>query len=450
MLAFVLALMPMAMAANLEVKKVDKGSVVISEIKNPAVFDFVITNNENKDNFEIYSLVGVSFSPRGTFVLEPGENTIEVRAYMNEFLERNRGFINFEYQIRGQNSGIFKDTLTVKIVDLKDTFSIKGKNIKVDDAETVVALRNIQNTNLEDVNVEFKSVFFEHEEKVSFAPFEEKNITIKLNKDKMKGLAAGSYVVVAEVDVEGKKEKFESIIHYLEKEGVFTEEKKSGLIVRHHKITKTNEGNIPTNAEIKINRNIITRLFSSYSQEPHETVRNGILIENLWSKQISPGESFSIEATTNYTFPFVLAVLVVIIVAFTKIYSLTALSVNKRVSFVRTKGGEFALRVSISVKARKYVDNVQLIDMLPNMVKLYEKFGRKPDKIEGRRLTWDLGTLNAGEERVFSYIIYSTIKTVGRFELPSATVVFESDGRAEEVFSNRAYFVSDTAIGDED
>ena len=70
-----------AVGAELEVQEIDNGSVVISELNNPAVFDFVINNKGAEDNFEIYSLISVSFTPRGRFVLEPGRTTIEVKAY---------------------------------------------------------------------------------------------------------------------------------------------------------------------------------------------------------------------------------------------------------------------------------------------------------------------------------------------------------------------------------
>ena len=82
------------------------------------------------------------------------------------------------------------------------------------------------------------------------------------------------------------------------------------------------------------------------------------------------------------------------------------------------------------------------------MAKLYEQFGRKPDKIDEqtRRLIWDISHLNKGEERVYSYIFYSKVRTVGRFELPSAIVLFEQDGEKREVWSNKTYFVSELTV----
>ena len=117
-----------------------------------------------------------------------------------------------------------------------------------------------------------------------------------------------------------------------------------------------------------------------------------------------------------------------------------------------TAGCHFGHQVTrANPKARDFVfesrDNIQIIDKLPEMTKLYEKFGKMPNRIDHstRRLFWDIPRLNKGEERVFSYILYSGLNIVGRFELPAATAVFERDGKTEEVYSNRAFFAVDTA-----
>ena len=120
---------------------------------NPAVYDFVITNKGAGDTFEIYSLVGFSMSPKGTFELPMGKKTIEVTAYPSKDFLKNRGSFDFEYQIRGQNSGIFKDTLQIKIISLENAFEIKPQGIKPGDTSGVVSVRNLQNIQLSDVDI---------------------------------------------------------------------------------------------------------------------------------------------------------------------------------------------------------------------------------------------------------------------------------------------------------
>ena len=55
-------------------------------------------------------------------------------------------------------------------------------------------------------------------------------------------------------------------------------------------------------------------------------------------------------------------------------------------------------------------------------------------------------SLNEREERIFSYIIYSKIGVVGKFELPNARATYEKSGRLKEVESNRSFFINQPKI----
>ena len=149
---------------------------------------------------------------------------------------------------------------------------------------------------------------------------------------------------------------------------------------------------------------------------------------------------------TNWLFPFILLLLVVAIVVLVKKYTGTSVILRKRVSFVRAKGGEFALKVSIATQARKHVERVNLIDRLPPLVKLHEKFlGEQPTRTDekNRRLEWNFDSMQPGEIRIVSYIIYSKVGVFGKFELPISTAIFEREGEIHEVESNKAFFVSE-------
>ena len=122
------------------------------------------------------------------------------------------------------------------------------------------------------------------------------------------------------------------------------------------------------------------------------------------------------------------------------------LSVHKGVSFVRTKGGEFALKINLRVKARGSVRKIVISDRIPGHAKVFNKFGIPPHRIDehSRKIEWEIAHLNAGEERVFSYIIYSKINIVGSFELPAAIVSFDYQGKREHVLSNKTHFAAET------
>ncbi len=113
---------------------------------------------------------------------------------------------------------------------------------------------------------------------------------------------------------------------------------------------------------------------------------------------------------------------------------------------MKTKGGEFALRVMVNVKAHKNLENVSITEKIPAIVKVHENFGAlKPSSVNlnYRRLQWSLGNLQAGEERTFSYVVYSKVGVVGRFSLPESVAIFEENGKISETFSNKVFFLSE-------
>lgn len=442
------AMVPLAMAANLEVNEVDKGSVVIAEISNPAVFDLIINNKDRADNFEVYSLLGIPMSPKGTFDLPTGTSTITIKVYPTKEIRKVDGFYTFEYQLKGVYSGLYTDTLMIKIVPLKEAISVLPRNLLPGDKEEKIAIKNTENTNLEDVEIKLKSEFFEYSTTVSLKPYEQVEITVPVDVEGSKGLEAGQYIVTAEVSMSGAKTRIEGTLNYLEKEGTSIVEESSGILMRRKTITKTNEGNVAVNAKIQSSKDIVTRLFTVHSIEPTAVSRKGLIVNYEWDKSLKPADSFTVVTTTNYTFPFILIVLVIIASSMARLYYQTNVTLSKRVSYVKTKGGEFALKVTLRVHAKKAAENIQIIDRIPASTQIYEKFGTKPDKIDPstRRLIWTIGRLNSGEERVYSYIIYSKLNIVGRFELPPATAVYEKDDKSHEVFSNKTFFSAETIV----
>ncbi len=437
---------------DLDIQKKDKGSVVIAELENPAVFDFLITNNDGEDNFEIYSFSGVSFSPKGTFILPSGKKTIEVKAYPSKGVRGSfKGIYDFEYELRGQSSGIYKDHLAIKIVTLKDAVQLQVMPISPGEKNVEIFLVNKENTNIEDLTIKTETKFFNLDEKISLKPYEKISINKSANSGLI-GITAGKYTSEAELSLGGSKVKLPFEIQYTEKEEIKTESVTEGFIIRTTTDRKINQGNVPATAEIIVSKNLLTRLFTHFSAEPKEVIRRGLIVEYVWSEVIGPGASLSVNVTTNYTIPLLLIIFVVFIGVVARLYFLTDVVLGKKVSLVRTRGGEFALRVVLNVRARKSVTSGQLIDHIPGMAKIYEGFGKRPDKIDEqhRRLEWNIGNMRAGEERAYSYVIYSKLRAVGRFELPVARLAYQKDGASKFVNSNKAYFVSDSVAKIED
>jgi len=183
----ILFLVPSALAIpNLEIQKIDRGSVIVSELNNPAIFEFVINNKGPLEQFQIYSLISVSFWPIGKFELTPGKNNIEIRVFPKENLRENLGLFQFEYQIKGESSGIFKDKLILKILKLEEVLELETEPIKPGDDSATITIINKENTLIEDTPVLFESQFFSSDSEFSIEPFGETTITVPLNKNEKK------------------------------------------------------------------------------------------------------------------------------------------------------------------------------------------------------------------------------------------------------------------------
>jgi hypothetical protein len=336
--------------------------------------------------------------------------------------------------------------LKMTFVKLKDSLEIDANDFSVGDKEASIVVKNLKNAYVNNLVLRFSSSFFEESKQISLEPYESTTVKVLLDQEALSQLSFGSYVVRATADADGYIAQFESAIEFLPRESISQNINEEGFFVRRVSVSKTNEGNVPVVVSLEIKKDIFSRLFTVFSQSPSSIRREGTSAYYLWEQRIGPGESFQVSGTTSYTFPIFFILLIVVLTFLVYTYARTSVVLNKQVNFVKTKGGEFALKVTLRVKARKHVEDIQVIDMLPGMTMLYEKFGIKPDKIDHapRRIHWKIDRLNAGEERVYSYIIYSKVRIVGRFELPSATAIFEREGRTHEVLSNRAFFLADT------
>jgi len=393
---------------------------------------------------EIYSLVGVSFLPKEMFYLPSGRSTIEVEAYPGEEIRKEEGNYAFEYQIKGTGTDIFKDQLTIKIVKLENVLEITPSGINYGDEEVMIRVRNSQNLKLEDATLSMHSVLFDGTRKISLKPFESINLSVSIRTGEITDLAAGAYVVSSELEVDGIEVEFEDSVSYREKQDIESKSTSKGLVIKTITIERINKGNLEVPDRISIKKNILTRLFTTFSVEPLITDREGLYVYYEWEKDLKPGESWNVDIKTNYTLPFILLLLIIFSGFAVYLYSRTSLVVRKRCSFVKTKGGEFALKVMLHVNARKSLDNIEIFDRIPMATKLYTKAGM-PHNFDEKigKLKWKIDRLNAGEERIFSYIIYSNIKIVGRLGLAPATAHFVQDGKSTYVKSNRTYFVSD-------
>lgn len=441
-----LFLFPLVSAINLGVEQKTDDVAMIIGLGMPAIFDLEITNRGGGDYFMFYNFFGSGTLPKGTVLIGGGETKdVEVGVYPRDDL-RQEGWFKFDLYIKGENEGQTTSQLMVKVVKLENAFEIGVEEFKPNSNSVKVYIKNLVNFNFNSLNAKFSSPFFNFEKDLVLLPHEKKSFEITVDKEKFKELMAGYYTMKAEITANDKKANVEGTIRYSEENIVTSSQNEYGLIIYTKRIIKENEGNVVADSSTVIKKNIISRLFTTFSPEPEIVEREGFSVYYTWEKQLSPGERLEIVVKTNWLLPLLAVLLIITIVILAKQFSKTSLSLKKKVNFVKAKGGEFALRVSLVVTARKYVQKVNVIERLPMLVKLHEKFGGEmPRKVDekNRRIEWHFDKLQPGESRMISYIIYSKVGVLGKFALPTATAIYEKDGEVHEAVSNHAFFIAE-------
>ncbi len=436
-------------AIDLKIQQQTDDVAMIIGLNQPAIADLKITNNGNSDSFIFYNFFGSDMFPKEAVSIGAGETKdVQIGIYPREDLKQE-GWIKYNIFIKSTNTNQeINYPLMVKAIKLKDAFEVGAEEFKPDSNKVSVYIKNTVNFNFNNIVVKFKSPFFNFEKTFSIAPDEKKSFEINLNKDDFRDLMAGFYTLTAEINADNQKASVEGKMKFSEKDIVTDTQNEYGIIINTKKISKVNEGNVISPTQTVLKKNIISRLFTSINPEPDIVERKGFNVYYTWEKQLKPGEELLITVRTNWLLPLLAILLIIAAVILTKQFSRKNLSLKKRVRFIRAKGGEFALKVSIVVNARKFVERVNIIDRLPPITKLHERFGgEKPKKIDvhNRRIEWSFDRLQEGETRVISYIIYSKIGVLGKFVLPTTTAIYERDGEVHEAESNQAFFIAEQA-----
>jgi len=440
------ALLILTSASALTLNPEYSSNIIVKDFSSQITLDLEITN-ATPGIYNLYTLADISIKPTETFRInsDPFTKTFTISPTQNLDLEGNYAFT---YILNHRGVEKVEQKMLLQIVNLEDVIEISSESIQPDAEDISFYIQNKESIYLKDLTAKFSSILFETEEMTfDLKPNEKLKIPVQVDKDKLRKTKAGVYIIDSTFYTENGKREIEGNLYLGEKKGITSTEDKSGLLIRSETITKVNAGNVIESIQIQLDKNIFSRLFTSFNIEPTITERTGLKVQYTWIKErLNPAEAYVIKAKTNYLFPLLIIILATLAFFGYKRFSETKLEIKKSVSPVKTKNGEFALKVELSLKAKKDIENVSLVDKVPAIVKIYNKFGIvKPDKIDpaSRRIHWNIGDLEAGEERLFNYIIYSKVGVVGKFSLPRALAVFEKDGDIHEIDSNNVFFMNE-------
>lgn len=438
--------LPSVAALNLDVDLVSSNNVMIPELNKPANFELNITNKGEKQEIGIFTPVVSKQKPSKSERLEidSGESKrIDFVLY-----PPLKGTSNFEYYIDGEDN-TYTGSLNVKNVDIRDIFEVGSSKINPEENSVEIYVENTLNNSFKDLNSRFSSPFFEIERDFSIGPKERKTFEIGLDKEDFDQIRAGFYTLSARIKIKNETVNSVGNIEFESSENIDTSKDKGGILIYREKISKSNEGNVEESVTIRMEKDILSRIFTSFNNDPDIVDRQGSSVYYTWERNLQPGQKIEVESSTNWIFPIVIILFLVFGTVAIKKYFQNDVKIKKKTKFVKSKGEEFALRVDVFVQARRPVENVVIIDRLPPLLKLYKKFGKeKPKNVDeqAKKIEWEFDSLEAGEERVLSYVAYSKVKVVGKFALPKTTSVYEKGEKVKESASNKVYFVSNKNI----
>ena len=444
---FLIALFFLAQASALQITPEYPTNIIIRDFDNSIPLTLEITN-ATPGTYNLYTLADITIRPSETFQIndDPFEKVFTIKPNDNLNFEGNYAFT---YTLNQRGVEKHEKKMLLRILNLEDVIEISSETIDPTTGQVSFYVQNKEQVHLTNITATFSSVLFEVTTTFDLKPNEKFVIPVNVEESKLARTTSGVYIISSKFQTDKGEKTIEGTLYLGEKKGITLIEDKSGLLIRTDMVTKVNSGNVLESVQISLERNIFSRLFTSFNIAPAITERDGMTVKYTWIKErLTPTESYTVKAKTNYVLPFLIIVVFILAVLGYSRFSETKLEVRKSVTPVKTKGGEFALRVSLSLKARQEVENVTLTDKIPSIVKIYKKFGSlKPDRIdtESRRIQWNIGDLEAGEERSFSYIVYSKVGIVGKFSLPRALAVFEKEGRIHEIDSNNVFFMNEQA-----
>ncbi len=433
-------------AIDLSIEKKTPSSAIIPGFNQPAYFDVTVRNNGASDNFRFYNLLGFSMAPKGTVFIGQGQSKkVQVMVYPRDNLG-SKGFYTFQYFIKGSGNESVKDTLTLDILELGEAFEVGTQEINPETSSLEVYIKNKEHFDFQNMDAKFSSAFFEFEENLDLEPYEKKSFKIDLEQEDFKEILAGFYTLNVKLNIEGIGGVAEGTIKFNEKSLVESNSDKYGILSRTEVLSRVNKGNVVSEVQLSTKRSVISNLFTTFNIEPDSSQRQGVSVFYVWNENLNPGETLEVKVKTNWMFPIGAILFAVFAVLFVRWFYWRDLVIRKKISFIHSKKGHFALKVSLFVHAKKYMERVNIVDNVPRILKLYHRFGSElPKRIDENkgRVEWNFEKLEEGEVRILSYIMYSKVGVFGKFALPTATGIFEREGKIREVNSNKSFFIAE-------
>ncbi len=399
--------------------------------------------------YSVYTFANFQITPAEIFYLENDTRVNFSISPKGEFENTKYIFSYTISKIGGSSPFSVEKKFSVKFLDFEDMVKIETNNIDFENGVVKVYVENSEDYEFKNISASFSSILFNFNKSFNLGRKETKIFDVVVNENLLKTTKAGTYVLDGIFNfIGGSKKQIYGKLYLDAKTGIKSEDSTSGILIRKNIIKKINEGNTVEYVNIKVSKDPFSRMFTNLNIEPTTFYREGFRIYYSWDHKLSPNESFEVIVKTNYFYFILILCIIGAFVYFILMYLKIKIDIKKKIVPIKTKNGEFALRVSLNIRAKADVKDVILSDSVPSTVKLYNKFSSiQPDEIDvsTRRMKWKIGDLKNGEERAYSYVVYSRVGYVGRFSLPRAFVRYKIDDLEKREYSKEVFFLAEQA-----
>ena len=462
-LIFLLVLLPIIVALEnpLEISIQNTDNLIVAgtesifnlNIKNNGIRDQTLTITPDKLGVfplsEIFDYILIE--PSQVTIKSHQEKTIEIRVKTLPNLPKE---------------GRYENTITIKSItdetlqsELQLSMGIippeKSVNIQMDIESQIIPgkptpyqliLKNRGNIELTNLDVKIKSDFYTEEFKVDILGKDStliKDLILTANPTSQEGESNLNIEVLQENLQKGSllKQLTLTLNPDIQEERIVNKQ----FLATTIKIIKRNQGNSEVFKKIKYPVGSGNKLFTS-------TIPQAKLVEEygreyyIWEFTLQPDNQFEVQIKNDYRVIFVIILFILFSTGLYAYFRNRSVLINKRVFRIKSdKEGVSQLKILLHLKNRtlKEIHHLKVKDFLPSSVKLHDDFGTlKPSKIEqnekGVRLTWEVLTLEPGEERIIPYKVDTKLHSLGKLLLPNAVVQFrEKNNKETENSSNK-------------
>ena len=159
-----------------------------------------------------------------------------------------------------------------------------------------------------------------------------------------------------------------------------------------------------------------------------EITKDGFTYTMNWGYTIAPGDERIVASYSVDYIPYSIIGVLLLIAVILILQKPEAVEVKK--SFEHLAGADHSkikVKLVVSNSSDEVVENVVVTDLIPGIAHLKKAYVVKPKakkQKDGTMLTWDLGKLTSGEERLFSYELVLSFGIIGKLDLPKPSITW--------------------------